>query len=69
MIETPLELLQMCRVKDRAELAGFFEQLTEHPITARLLGLTPDFNLIRLGQQLLHHLSGGERKVVELPHP
>jgi superfamily II DNA or RNA helicase len=56
-----LELLQMCRVKDRAELTGFFEQLAMHPETTRLLGLTPDFNLMRLGQQLLGHVIGGEQ--------
>ncbi|MBB1465195.1 DEAD/DEAH box helicase [Vibrio sp. SG41-7] len=55
-----LELLQMSRVKDRPELSGFVEQLAAHSLTQHILALTPDFNLMRLGQQLLRHLIGVE---------
>lgn len=55
-----LELLQMCRVNDRPELSAFFEQLAAHALTQHILSLTPTFNLMRMGQQLLRHLTNLE---------
>lgn len=51
-----LELLQMCRVKEREELYYFFSDLSSHSLTHHVLEITPKFNLMRLAQNLLKHL-------------